>query len=537
MAKTRAENDSMGEMEVPAEAYYGAQTDRARMNFQISPLRVPRSFIRAMGLIKKAAAQVNMDLGLLPADLGGPIVQAAQAVADGKHDDQFVVDVFQTGSGTSTNMNTNEVIAGVANEQFNGGVRGGKTPVHPNDAVNMGQSSNDVIPTAIHVAALEGIQKRLIPALEDLHQTARRPKARAFDEVVKIGRTHLQDAVPIRLGQEFSGYAAQVQHGLRRLTNCREALAELAIGGTAVGTGINTHAEFPQRMAAKLSQDTGPAVPPGRQHLRGDGQPRRGRRGVRGAEDGRHQPVEHRQQHPLARLGPAVRDRRDQDPRAPAGQLDHARQGQPGHPRGGDDGRRAGRRQRRDDRLGQRAGLELRPQRDDAGPRLQPAPVDRPADQRRAAPGRQVRRGREVPVGPAASTAWSGSRPTPSAARSSIERSLAMCTSLAPRIGYDNAAAIAKLAYKEGINVRAIALGLVGKTPEEIEDRLGPPASAAALEQRGGLPDRPRRSMRSSTRTDRPSGGPGSAARRAVDRVPPRRSEGAEGRSFVPRNG
>src|SRR5690349_3692235 len=160
----------MGEMEVPEAAYYGAQTRRAELNFQISPLRLPRSFIRALGLIKKAAAQVNMDLKLLAPELGGPIVRAAQAVADGKHDDQFVVDVFQTGSGTSSNMNANEVIAGVANEQLNQGVRGGKSPVHPNDAVNMGQSSNDVIPTAIHVAALEGIQKKLVPALRELQR-------------------------------------------------------------------------------------------------------------------------------------------------------------------------------------------------------------------------------------------------------------------------------------------------------------------------------------------------------------------------------
>src|SRR5262249_907062 len=158
LATTRTEKDSMGAMEVPAEAYYGAQTRRAELNFTISHLRMPRSFIRAMGLIKKAAAQVNMDLGLLGADLGAGIVQAAQAVAAGRHDDQFVVDVFQTGSGTSTNMNTNEVIAGVANEHFRG-TRGGKEPVHPNDAVNMGQSSNDVIPTAIHIAAQEGLQK------------------------------------------------------------------------------------------------------------------------------------------------------------------------------------------------------------------------------------------------------------------------------------------------------------------------------------------------------------------------------------------
>ena len=255
MSTTRTENDSMGAMEVPAEAYFGAQTRRAELNFEISSLRMPRAFIRAMGLIKKAAAQVNMDLKLLNPDLGAPIVQAAQAVAEGRHDDQFVVDVFQTGSGTSTNMNTNEVIAGVANEKLSG-KRGGKSPVHPNDAVNMGQSSNDVIPTAIHVAALEGLRKKLIPALGDL-QKLLAAKAEAFDSVVKIGRTHLQDAVPIRLGQEFSGYASQVEHGVRRLTTASDALAELGIGGTALGTGINTHAEFPQRMAAQLSHDTG----------------------------------------------------------------------------------------------------------------------------------------------------------------------------------------------------------------------------------------------------------------------------------------
>jgi fumarate hydratase class II len=245
----------MGAMEVPVDAYYGAQTRRAELNFEISPLRAPRAFIRAMGLIKKAAAQVNMDLGLLSADLGSIIVQAAQAVAEGKHDDQFVVDIFQTGSGTSTNMNTNEVIAGVANEKLTGH-RGGKSPVHPNDAVNMGQSSNDVIPTAIHVAALEGVRKKLIPALEDL-QKLLQVKAEAFDTVVKIGRTHLQDAVPIRLGQEFSGYASQVEHGVKRLAQAGGSLAELAIGGTAVGTGINTHADFPKKMAEQLNHDTG----------------------------------------------------------------------------------------------------------------------------------------------------------------------------------------------------------------------------------------------------------------------------------------
>jgi fumarate hydratase class II len=260
VAQFREEADSMGKIEVPADAYYGASTRRAELNFQISPLRFPRSFLRAMGLIKKAAAQVNMDLGLLKPEYGEAIVRAAQAVAEGRHDDQFVLDVFQTGSGTSTNMNTNEVIAGLVNEGFNG-VRGGKKPVHPNDMVNMGQSSNDVIPTAIHIAALEGIQKRLTPALQDLFELLDQ-KAREFDGIVKIGRTHLQDAVPIRLGQVFSGYASQVEHGIERLAKVQEPLAELAIGGTAVGTGLNTHAEFPQRMAAALSRETGLALRP-----------------------------------------------------------------------------------------------------------------------------------------------------------------------------------------------------------------------------------------------------------------------------------
>ncbi|MEO6808321.1 MAG: class II fumarate hydratase, partial [Isosphaeraceae bacterium] len=250
----------MGAMEVPADAYYGAQTRRAELNFPISLLRIPRAMIRALGLIKKSAARVNMDLGLLDPELGQAVLRAAEAVADGKHDDQFVVDVFQTGSGTSTNMNTNEVIAGIANEAATG-QRGGKSPVHPNDHVNMGQSSNDVIPTAIHVAALEGMQTRLIPALKNLHGLLD-GKASDFNQIVKIGRTHLQDAVPIRLGQEFSGYAAQVAHAVGRLERAGASLAELAIGGTAVGTGINTHSEFPQRMASRLSEETGVAFRP-----------------------------------------------------------------------------------------------------------------------------------------------------------------------------------------------------------------------------------------------------------------------------------
>jgi fumarate hydratase class II len=252
---TRTEADSMGEMRVPAWAYWGAQTQRAVENFPISGYRLGRRFIRAMGLIKRAAAEVNHDLGKLSPKLTVWVAQAAQEVADGRHDRHFVVDVFQTGSGTSTNMNANEVISNRAIE-IAGGTIGSRDPVHPNDHVNMGQSSNDVVPTAIHVSAAEAIRADLVPALKRLAD-ALEAKAKAFDGIIKIGRTHLQDATPIRLGQEFSGYAAQARNAAARATKAVAALRELPIGGTAVGTGINTHPEFGRRVAAKLSEWTG----------------------------------------------------------------------------------------------------------------------------------------------------------------------------------------------------------------------------------------------------------------------------------------
>ena len=254
MTEFRIEKDSMGEMKVPAAAYYGAQTQRAVENFPISDLRFPRPFIRALGIVKLCGAQVNVELGLLDPKLAKVIQTAAQEVIDGKLDDQFVVDIFQTGSGTSTNMNVNEVIAGRANELATG-QRGGKSPIHPNDHVNRGQSSNDVIPTAIHISALEAIEHTTLPALRELGE-ALAAKAREFDKIVKIGRTHLMDATPVRLGQQFSGYASQVEHGIRRLETVRQHLAELAIGGTAVGTGINTHLEFPQRIVRRIAELT-----------------------------------------------------------------------------------------------------------------------------------------------------------------------------------------------------------------------------------------------------------------------------------------
>lgn len=248
----RVERDSMGEFNVPSDAYYGAQTMRAVENFPVSALRFPRSFIRAIGQVKLAAAQVNSDLGLLDKNLAYTIGEAAAEVAEGRHDDQFVVDIFQTGSGTSTNMNANEVISNRAIEML-GGVRGSRDPVHPNDHVNIGQSSNDVIPTSIHVAALSAIHDSLLPAMARL-ESALREKGEEFMPVVKTGRTHLQDATPVRLGQEFVGYAGQIERGIERLQSAVTHLSELAIGGTAVGTGVNVHPEFAGRVCGILSK-------------------------------------------------------------------------------------------------------------------------------------------------------------------------------------------------------------------------------------------------------------------------------------------
>jgi fumarate hydratase class II len=383
-------------------------------------------------------------------------------------------------------MNTNEVIAGIANERFNNGVRGGKSPVHPNDAVNMGQSSNDVIPTAIHVAAREAIQKRLIPALQELHRLLDE-KARAFDAVVKIGRTHLQDAVPIRLGQEFSGYAAQVEHAIRRLTSGSESLAELPIGGTALGTGINTHAEFPQRMTALLSKDTGLTFRPAPNSFEAMAN-RDGAVEASGA---------------LKTVAVSLSNI--------ANNLRWLASG----PRCG---------------IGEIKIPELQP-----GSSIMPGKVNPVIPEAVMMVAAQV-------VGNDATIAWANAlgsnfdlnvmmpvlaynllqsielltnaaqhlslkcidarkhlegkevegvseiEADPQRCQMQIEHSLAMCTALAPRIGYDVASRIAKLAYKEGLDVRAIALSLVGKTPEEIEERLHGRGAAATLKEKGGFP-------------------------------------------------
>jgi len=251
---TRIEKDSMGEMEVPADAYYGASTQRAVLNFPISGQPLPRRFIRALGMVKRAAAQTNLELGLLSRRRARAISAAAQQVIDGEFDSQFPIDVYQTGSGTSTNTNANEVIATRATEIL-GGERGSRL-VHPNDHVNLGQSSNDDIPTAIQLAAAMAIKDELIPALERL-QKALEAKSKEFWPVVKTGRTHLQDATPIRLGQEFRGYAGQVEESIRRAGIAIDELARIPLGGTAVGTGINTHPQYARLAAARLAKATG----------------------------------------------------------------------------------------------------------------------------------------------------------------------------------------------------------------------------------------------------------------------------------------
>ena len=254
----RVERDSMGEVEVPRNALFGAQTRRALDNFPISDLRFQRRFIQALGAIKLEAAVVNHELGLLHEELKEAIVEAAEEVVEGRLDNQFVLDIFQTGSGTSTNMNANEVISNRVIQIVRGEL-GSKDPVHPNDHVNQGQSSNDVIPTAIHLSALVSIKEDLLPGLQKL-QRALEEKAHEFDDVVKTGRTHLQDATPIRLGQEFKGYAGQIERGSQRINKAAEDLAEVALGGTAVGTGVNTHPEFARKVCERLSARFGVEV-------------------------------------------------------------------------------------------------------------------------------------------------------------------------------------------------------------------------------------------------------------------------------------
>jgi fumarate hydratase class II len=254
-AATRTETDSMGTIEVSADHYWGAQTQRSLIHFAIGEDTMPREMIRAMGILKRAAARVNEDLGKLAADKARLIIAAADEVIDGRLDREFPLHVWQTGSGTQSNMNANEVISNRAIE-LAGGVMGSKRPIHPNDDVNMSQSSNDTFPTAMHIAALEELSHRLLPSLNELREALAHKQAE-FDRIVKIGRTHLMDAVPLTLGQEFSGYVAQLDQAIERIKTCLPELYHLAIGGTAVGTGLNAPAQFAERVAAEIARLTG----------------------------------------------------------------------------------------------------------------------------------------------------------------------------------------------------------------------------------------------------------------------------------------
>ncbi|MGH7460170.1 MAG: class II fumarate hydratase, partial [Longimicrobiales bacterium] len=264
----RIEKDSLGEMKVPQDALWGAQTQRAVENFPISDLRFPRYFIQALGLIKRVAAETNRELGLLDEGVAKDVIAAADEVVSGKLDSHFVLDIFQTGSGTSSNMNANEVIANRA-LQLRGGSLGSKS-IHPNDHVNLGQSSNDVIPTAVQLAACLALRAVLIPAFEQLRESLLR-KAREFDHIVKSGRTHMMDATPVRLGQEFGGYAAQIEICLERIQAAQHDLKELPLGGTAVGTGINTHEDFARNAIARLTSMTGIEFREARDHFERQG--------------------------------------------------------------------------------------------------------------------------------------------------------------------------------------------------------------------------------------------------------------------------
>jgi len=254
-SEMRTESDSIGEIEVPANRYWGAQTQRSLHNFKIGGEKMPAPLVRALGIQKKASALSNVELGVLSDELGTAIVRAAEEIIDGTLIDEFPLVVWQTGSGTQSNMNANEVISNRAIEML-GGERGSKTPVHPNDHVNMGQSSNDTFPSAMHIAAAEQVHHELLPALENLHNALDK-KANEFEKIVKIGRTHLQDATPLTLGQEFSGYAKQIEYGIQRVQSCLPRLMQLAQGGTAVGTGINSKVGFAEKFAANVSKITG----------------------------------------------------------------------------------------------------------------------------------------------------------------------------------------------------------------------------------------------------------------------------------------
>jgi len=452
----RIEKDALGEVRVPEEAYYGANTQRAKEIFKISGLSLPRVFIRALGLIKLQAARVNQELGLLDPEPGRAVEEAAREVLEGRFDGQFVVDVFQTGSGTSTNMNANEIIAGRANELLTGR-RGSKSPVHPNDQVNKGQSSNDVIPTAIRLAALLSIREVLLPGLR-LLKAELDTQARALAKVAKIGRTHLQDALPVTLGQEFGGFARQVELGLKRLSRAEEELSELPLGGTAVGTGLGAAEGFAARVIAGLARETGLPLSEAADHFE-----------AQGAQDGLVAASGHLRTIALS-LAKIANDIRllASGPRAGLGEINL--------------------------------------------PRLQPGSSIMPGKVNPVVPEAVIQVAAQVsgndltvalggqggffelntmlPVmahnllqsiallGPAAALlaekCVAGITPNRERCAGLIEGSLALSTYLVPELGYDRAAALAEEAFRTGRTIREVALEKGELTPERLDELLRP---------------------------------------------------------------
>ena len=338
-AEMRTETDTFGPIQVPADKYWGAQAQRSLANFKIGWEKQPKAIVRALGIVKRAAAEANMALGRLDPKIGEAIVAAAQEVIDGKLDEHFPLVVWQTGSGTQSNMNANEVISNRA-IQLLGGVMGSKKPVHPNDHVNMSQSSNDTYPTAMHVACAEEVQHKLLPGLRKLHE-ALVAKQRAFEHIIKIGRTHTQDATPLTLGQEFSGYATQVANAITRIEMTLPGLRELAQGGTAVGTGLNAPVGFAEKVAERIAAITGLAVRDGTEQVRGACGARCDAVLARGDQHRGCGSVQDRQRHPPARQRAALGPRRVVSARERAGLLDHAGQSEPDAVRSIDDGLRA----------------------------------------------------------------------------------------------------------------------------------------------------------------------------------------------------
>ncbi len=453
----RFERDTFGEIAVPSARLWGAQTQRSLQNFKISTEKQSPELIRSLALIKRAAAEVNLALGVLPAQKAKAIVEAAQEVIDGKHPGEFPLAVWQTGSGTQTNMNLNEVIANRASELL-GGERGEARLVHPNDDVNRGQSSNDVFPTAMHVAAAEGITRHLVPALTTLRDTLAK-KSREFADIVKIGRTHLQDATPLTLGQEFSGYVAQLDQGIRHVQATLPHLYELALGGTAVGTGLNAHPEFAVKVANEIGRPRRIAVRDRPQQIRSHGGGGCARVRAWRAEDRRGEPDEDRQRRALARERPALRVRRTVDPRERAGQLDHAGQGESDPVRGGDDAVLPG--------VRQRCGGQLRRARAAISSSMCSGPLI----------AHNVLQSIRLLTDGAQSFndhCASGIEANRPRIHSLLNESLMLVTALNPHIGYDKAAKIAKKAHKDGSTLKAAALELGFVTESQFDEWVKP---------------------------------------------------------------